>query len=160
MRRPNTSGVSQPIWLDVTSVTYVSADFLTCTFQVRVMIWRVQQYQRSFIFLGWMHWQLTFNSLLTSSSPGDAITIYGAVGPTYGLYNAKSRRANKYPQCCEAETLSPAVSIYAVNVGSGQHVVRLNSAQTGQAFMIDFAVVSTATSTSKQADFLLFICCD
>ncbi|TDL24133.1 hypothetical protein BD410DRAFT_109294 [Rickenella mellea] len=79
---------------------------------------------------------------------GDAIAIYGAVGPTNGFYDIVLDNGHKVTFNATKQNVSTEQLLYfASGVGGGIHSVRMSPSFENQTLAIDYAVIYTSLST-------------
>jgi hypothetical protein len=89
------------------------------------------------------------SAFATFAFTGDAVALYGAVGPTSSAYTVQLDGGGPLSFNATKQAYYPQVMLYsAVNLGSGQHMVTLvnNPTAFGQGLLIDYAVVSNVPS--------------
>jgi len=95
------------------------------------------------------HATATPGAFLTYTFQGDAVYLYGPVGPAGSPFTVSLDGGVPFNHTANKQFYQPQVLLYtATNLGPGQHVVKVayEPSQAGQIFAIDYANVYTAPS--------------
>ncbi|EGO00238.1 hypothetical protein SERLA73DRAFT_180711 [Serpula lacrymans var. lacrymans S7.3] len=122
------------------------------SFQYQAPAWNTNPPSVNFFNNGTGHSTSTYNASVTYTFTGDAISLYGTVGPQNGPYSVQLDGGGAETFNATAFMYYPQTMLYhADNLGSGSHQLLVTNlpAQNGQYLNIDYAQVYTLSSNSS-----------